>query len=56
MEIFFLPEMKPRNNIVYEIQYFTISFILDFQEHIYKQVKKTYYVSAGFAGQWVLKT
>ena len=46
--------MKPRNNIVYSIRYFTISFLLDLQENIYKNVKKTYYMSAGFAGRHVL--
>ena len=40
--------MKPISNIVYEIKYSTISFILDLQDNIYKQVKKTYYMSAGF--------
>ena len=46
--------MKPINNIAYQIQYLTISFILDLQENIYKQVKKTYYMSAGFAGRHVV--
>ena len=32
------------------MQYLTISFILDLQENIYNKVKKTYYMSAGFAG------
>ena len=32
---------------------FTIMFSLDLQESIYKKVKKTYYVSAGFAGRHV---
>ena len=32
----------------------TIPFILDLQENIYKQVKKTYYMLAGFAGQHVV--
>ena len=27
---------------------------MDLQENIYKQVKKTYYVSAGFAGRHVV--
>ena len=31
-----------------------ISFILDLQEHIYKKVKKTYYMSAGLAGRHVV--
>ena len=35
--------MKAINNIVYYIQYLTISFIVDLQEHIYKKVKYTYY-------------
>ena len=43
-----LPEMKPRNNIVYWIQYLTISFILDLQEniyiYIYTKVTKAYYM------------
>ena len=46
--------MKPISNIAYEIQYLTISFILDFQENIYEKVKKTYYMSAGFAGRHVV--
>ena len=28
--------------------------MLDLQENIYKQVKKTYYMSAGFAGRHVV--
>ena len=36
-----LPEMKPRNNIVYQIQYLTMSLILDLQENIYEKVKIT---------------
>ena len=28
--------------------------MLDLQEHIYKKIKKTYYMSAGFAGRHVL--
>ena len=28
--------------------------ILDLQENIYKQVRKTYYMSAGFAGRHVV--
>ena len=39
------------NNKFYQIQYLTISFILDLQETIYEQVKKTYYMSAGFVGR-----
>ena len=31
-----------------------MSFILDLQENTYKKVKKTYYMSAGFAGQHVV--
>ena len=46
--------MKPISNIVYQIQYLTISDILDLQEHIYKKDKKTYYMSAGFAGRHVV--
>ena len=36
------------------IQYLTISFIFDLQENIYKKVKKTYYMSAGFASRHVV--
>ena len=46
--------MKPINNIAYSIQYCTIFVILDLQENTYKQVKKIYYVSAGFAGRHVV--
>ena len=46
--------MKPISNIVYQIQYLTISFVLDLQENIYKKVKTTYYMSAGFAGRHVV--
>ena len=46
--------MKPISNIVYSIQYLTIFFILDLQEHIYKKNKKTYYMSAGFASRRVV--
>ena len=46
--------MKPRNNIAYQIQYLTISFIFDLQENIHEQVKNTYYMSAGFAGRHVV--
>ena len=46
--------MKRISNIVYQMQYLTISFILDLQENIYKKVKKTYYMSAGFAGRHVV--
>ena len=45
--------MKPINNIVYYIRSLTISFILDLQESIYKQIKNTYYMSASFAGRHV---
>ena len=31
-----------------------LSFMLDLQENIYKQVKKTYYMSAGSAGRHVV--
>ena len=48
------PEMKPISNIVQEIQYLTIFFILDLQEHIYRQVEKTDYPSAGSAGRWIV--
>ena len=46
--------MKPIRNIVYQIQYSAIFFILDLQETIYKKAKKTYYMSAGFAGRHVV--
>ena len=46
--------MKPINNIVCQIQYLSISFILDLQENIYRKVKKTYYMSAGFASRHVV--
>ena len=36
------------------MQYLTVYFILDLQQHIYKKVKKTYYTSAGFAGRHVV--
>ena len=36
------------------MQYLAISFISDLQENIYKKVKKTYYMSAGFAGRHVV--
>ena len=36
------------------MHYLNIFFILDLQEHIYKQIKKTYYMSGGFAGQHVV--
>ena len=36
------------------MRYLSISFILDLQESIFKQVKKTYYMLAGFAGQHVV--
>ena len=42
--------MKPIINIVYYIQYLTISLILDLQENIYTKVKNTYYMSAGVLG------
>ena len=47
--------MKPIDNIIYQIQYLTIPFILNLQENSYKKVKKTYYVSAGFAGRHVVR-
>ena len=46
--------MKAISNIGYSIQYLTISLTLDLQDNIYKKVKKTYYMSAGFAGQHVV--
>ena len=56
----FIRYMELINNIVYEIQCLTISLILDPQENIYKEVKETYYMSAGEAGRpcsgfWVFK-
>ena len=36
------------------MQYLTIVFILDLQENTYEKVKKTYYMSAGFAGRHVV--
>ena len=38
--------MKPK--------YLVIFVILDLQENIYKKIKKTYYMSAGFAGRHVV--
>ena len=46
--------MKPISNIAYQIQSLTVSLILDLQQNIYKQVKKTYYMSAGFADRRVV--
>ena len=46
--------MHPISNIVYQNQYLMILFILDLQEHIYTEVPKTYYMSAGEAGQHVI--
>jgi hypothetical protein len=46
--------MKPISNIVYQIQYLTISFIWDLQENIYKKVTKSFYISAGFASRHVM--
>ena len=46
--------MKPISNIVYQVQCLSISLILDLQEYIYKQVKKTYYMSASEAGLHVV--
>ena len=54
IRVFCLPEMKPRNNLVNEIQYLTISFTLDLQENVHKQIKKTCYMSAGEAGRHVV--
>ena len=47
--------MKPISNIMFWIQYLAISFILGLQENIYETIKKTYYISAGFAGRHVVK-
>ena len=52
--LFFMWEFRSISNIVYKIQYSTICFISDLQEHIYKQVWKTDYPSAGFAGRQVV--
>ena len=46
--------MKPISNIVYEVQYLTISLILDLPENIYTQVPETHYMSAGEAGRYVV--
>ena len=46
--------MKPINNIFYQMQYSIMSFILHIQEHIYKTIKNTYYMSAGVAGRHVV--
>ena len=46
--------MKPISNIIYWTRYLTISFILDIQDNFYEEVKKTYYMSAGFASQHVV--
>ena len=46
--------MKPMNNIVYQIQYLTISFILNLQETIYIEVPKPSYMSAGEASRHVV--
>ena len=45
-----IPSMRRISNIVYQMQHLTISFILDLQENIYKQVP----MSAGFAGRHVV--
>ena len=45
--------MKPRNNSLLDTM-FDYMFIWDLQENIYKQVKKTYYMLAGEAGQYVV--
>ena len=46
--------MKPISNKAHSIQYLTISFSLDLKESIYKKVKNTYYMPAGFAGRHVV--
>ena len=48
--------MKPISNKQYsrlDIM-FNYFFILDLQESIYNKIKKTYYMSAGFAGRHVV--
>ena len=46
--------MKPISNIVYQIPSLSISSIFDLKENIYTKVKKTYYMSAGFAARHVV--
>ena len=46
--------MKPIRNIAYLIQHWAIFVILDLQENIYNQAKKTYCMSAGEAGRHVV--
>ena len=46
--------MKPIGNIAYWLQYVFILFILYLQQNISNKVKKTFYMSAGFAGQHVV--
>jgi hypothetical protein len=46
--------MKPISNIVYWIQYLTISLISDLPENIYEQIMKTDCMLAGFAGRHVV--
>ena len=48
--------MKTISNIVYWIPYLPTStcFVLDLQDNIYNKVKKTPYMSAGFAGRHVV--
>ena len=46
--------MQPIHNIVYHIQFVTIFCILDLQVNTYLQIKKTCYMSAGFAGGHVV--
>ena len=46
--------MKLKNNIVDYVQYLTISFLLDRHGNIYNKIKKTYYMSADFAGRHVV--
>ena len=42
------------SNLVYWIQYLTILFILELQEHIYRKVEKIDYPLAGEAGQGII--
>ena len=40
--------MEPTNNIVYQIQYSTLSFILDLQANIYNKITKPYHMSGRY--------
>ena len=45
-----IPQMKPVSNTVSQIQYTTLSFISDLQEHLHSKVKKSYFMAAGEVG------